>query len=63
MYHPPSGELDSLSIFLDGMIPVLFDVIMRRSEDPSKLTDIFEDGSAVSGFSLIVKVGTHIMLF
>jgi hypothetical protein len=62
LYHPPSDELDSLSIFLDGMIPVLFDV-MRRSEDPSKLTDIFEDGSAVSGFSLIVKVGAYIMLF
>ena len=60
LYHGQFEAHNSVSDFVDGMLPVLFDV-MRHIKDRAKLVDIFEDRSVVSGFSLLVKVNqTHV---
>ncbi len=59
LYHSQFEAHKSVSDFVSGMLPVLFDV-MRHIKDRDKLVNIFEDRSFVRGFSLLVKVNqTH----
>ena len=59
LYHSQFEAHKSVSDFVGGMLPVLFDV-MRHIKDRDKLVNIFEDRSFVRGFSLLVKVNqTH----
>ena len=55
LYHGQFEAQKSVSEFVDGMLPVLFDV-MRHIKYPVKLVNLFDDRSVVRGFCLLVKV-------
>lgn len=55
LYHSKFEAHKSVSEFVDGMLPVLFDV-MRHINCPAKLVNLFEDRPIVRGFCLLVKV-------